>query len=303
MMLAESSHPSASDLAAFARDGLPNETADRVDAHLAGCAPCRQTIRDLRGPDPSGEDPELDAAWEDFEHHLGQQPARTPDRFAAPHLVRAASFILVFLGGSILFAGYSSFRRAVVLEEQMLHLGERIEQRMEASQEQIARLESELQALRNAQIEWQAEEFERQMPENPPDPDADRGQADLIAQLKRQVAALEAPHGSLLEIDLFPRGSMRGGAADRSAPTEAAGARTLILRLLMVDSPNVWLEILDPADRSLAVLADLKPDDMGMIRVAVPRTLLRTGRHRLKLYSSEASTKENPLAEYWLDVR
>lgn len=91
-------HPSAQDLAAFARGALARDAAAAVEEHLDGCPRCRQIVRDLR--EETGDDEQLDAAWTALRARL--PPAR--GTFGAPAARRAllaAAALLVFVAGAL----------------------------------------------------------------------------------------------------------------------------------------------------------------------------------------------------------
>ena len=79
----------------------------RVEAHLAGCAPCREEMGELRAVRRDLGAWKLPAA----------RPAFTPRGWVLPRWLAAAALLLVGLGASLGVAGYASLRRALVAQE------------------------------------------------------------------------------------------------------------------------------------------------------------------------------------------
>ena len=79
----------------------------RVDAHLAGCAPCREEMGELRAVRRDL------GAWK----LPPARPAFTPRGWVLPRWLAAAALLLVGLGASLGVAGYASIRRALVAQE------------------------------------------------------------------------------------------------------------------------------------------------------------------------------------------
>jgi hypothetical protein len=79
----------------------------RVEAHLAGCAPCREEMGELHA----------------VRRDLGAwklppvRPVFTPRGWVLPRWLAAAALLLVGLGASLGVAGYASIRRALVAQE------------------------------------------------------------------------------------------------------------------------------------------------------------------------------------------
>jgi hypothetical protein len=79
----------------------------RVEAHLAGCAPCREEMGELRAVRRDLGAWRLPAA----------RPAFTPRGWVVPRWLAAAAVLLVSLGATLGVAGYASLHRALVAQE------------------------------------------------------------------------------------------------------------------------------------------------------------------------------------------
>ena len=79
----------------------------RVEGHLAGCAPCREEMGELRAVRRDL------GAWK----LPPARPAFTPRGWVLPRWLAAAALLLVGLGASLGVAGYASLRRAQVAQE------------------------------------------------------------------------------------------------------------------------------------------------------------------------------------------
>jgi hypothetical protein len=79
----------------------------RVDAHLSGCAPCREEMGELRAVRRDLGAWRLPAA----------QPSFTPRGLVLPRWLAAAALLLVGFGATLGVAGYASLRRTLVAQE------------------------------------------------------------------------------------------------------------------------------------------------------------------------------------------
>jgi len=79
----------------------------RVEAHLAGCAPCREEMGELRAVRRDLGAWRLPAA----------RPSFTPRGVVLPRWLAAAAVLLLGLGSTLGVAGYASLRRSLVAQE------------------------------------------------------------------------------------------------------------------------------------------------------------------------------------------
>lgn len=126
--------------------------------------------------------------------------------------------------------------------------------------------------------------------------------AELTTRLERQIEELGSAHAQIVEIDLFPRGAVRGEGRDPQPTAIPTGTRLVLLNLLLIDgAERVRLEIVDSSGRRVSRLEALEPDDLGTITVALPRERFPAGVYLLKLVAVNAqgeSTTREPVAEY-----
>lgn len=80
---------------------------ERVEAHLAGCAACREEMAALRGVRRDLREWALPAA----------RPSFTPRGVVVPRWLAAAAVLLVLFGATLGVSGYVSLRRALVAQE------------------------------------------------------------------------------------------------------------------------------------------------------------------------------------------
>jgi hypothetical protein len=79
----------------------------RVDTHLAGCAPCREEMGEMRAVRRDLGAWRLPAA----------RPSFTPRGLVLPRWLAAAALLLVGFGAALGAAGYASLRRTLVAQE------------------------------------------------------------------------------------------------------------------------------------------------------------------------------------------
>jgi len=100
----------------------------RVEAHLAGCAPCREEMDELRAVRRDLGAWRLPAA----------RPSFTPRGLVLPRWLAAAAVLLLGFGSTLGVAGYASLRRSLVAQEARAAA---LEQRHRAASLALAALE------------------------------------------------------------------------------------------------------------------------------------------------------------------
>jgi anti-sigma factor RsiW len=143
------------------------EVRRRVEAHLAGCAACRQEMQALRGVRQDL------GAW----RLRSPRPSFSPRGLVVPRWLAAAAAVVLALGASIGAFGYVSVRRALVSQEARARA-------LEQRQQQAA---LDLAALRAAA-------------ERPVAFDADRVLPRLDARIDEKVRASEQRQGRAVDL-------------------------------------------------------------------------------------------------------
>jgi hypothetical protein len=108
------------------------------------------------------------------------------------------------------------------------------------------------------------------------------------AQLRRELAALSRPETQTAIQELFS-GSVRSAGTDDLAPVIPSNARSVLLIVHGSELPvneEVLLDLTSPMGRTLWTGA-IRPDQLGMVSLLVPRSLLRAGEYRVRLMAGE----------------
>lgn len=123
-----------------------------------------------------------------------------------------------------------------------------------------------------------------------------------IDRFERELRELRGPRANVLEIDLFPRGTLRQGD-EVPRLTVAASTGLVLLRLLLVETGEAGPHRLEIATAAgpVASLDGIEPDALGKASVVLHRDALPSGLLRLRLYPVTAGGA-GPVTEYVVRV-
>ncbi len=260
-----SRHPSARQLAAYHREELPPEETEALRDHLALCPECSELLLDLAGFGELAASTEAQH-WEERKPavwgSLRSALAAEPARLPR----RVAPRRVVSRRRWLSLAAAAALVLAVgTAVWQTLDLG-RTRQRLAATAEQLERAEERIGEL-------------------------ERGAAELAPQLV------------VPSLDLFPPGYRRGGGTEPILEIPRH-ARIFVLQLHIADAgshTDYRLRILASGGEEVWSGSGLRRTAGGTFRVALPRTLLPSGRYRLELYGAQEPSSQQ-LAHYDLMI-
>jgi hypothetical protein len=125
-----------------------------------------------------------------------------------------------------------------------------------------------------------------------------------VLRLRDEVGALAGPQVHLAVADLTPEGSGPREGAEPAAVRLAADADRLLLILNLADwrpFAGYHLRVTGPAGQAVWE-GDLARSAHGNFLLTLPRALLPAGSYRLRLNGRTSAGKEQPLAEYRLQI-
>ena len=279
---------------------LDPEEDREVRAHLAACSECQRDLQEIR------------LAAEVFEAHLpagavvdlawDRPPAGIDEDLARRHLDRCASCAEELAlaresrclerepAGRPRVSSFPSaaWRWGALAARLPLAFVGGVAYRAGRDQASLAALQSE-----KGQLEVRLGDLQQQL---------DRGRVDGQA-LKQQVDRLAAPQTNVAVVEVFPgTATLRSAQATEGIQvTIAAEATWLVLLLNLEKTPTgpAVVEVRDQTKRVVWQGGGLRPSPLGGYTLAIPSSLLSSGRYAITLSTGEG----RPLGTYALSVR
>lgn len=132
------------------------------------------------------------------------------------------------------------------------------------------------------------------------------GLSTRVASLRHTVHELSRPEVNAIVLDLYPEGSGRRSEGEGEGAEVRGGARFLTVSLHPAAAesyPDYEIEAAGADGRPIWQESGLRPDDLGLFLVTVPRSALSVlagGDVRLRLFGLDAAGGRHPVGEFTL---